>query len=237
MALVLFWVAITIVLVHLCSLLEATLYSVRISTLVDRRAARERGAARLLHIKKNQLDEAISAILILNTVASMVGATLAGAQVAKAFVRGFDGPCLAGIGDRPEDVGRALYRNALRFRGPRVLLPHPADGADDRRDQGGHSSAGPARTRQILPPRAYHRCPAGAAEGLDLPRGGADHRQPIYSREITLREVMTPASAVFALSAEQTVKDLLATPTADAFSQIPLFRGSAAMPWPRRAEP
>jgi CBS domain containing-hemolysin-like protein len=48
----------------------------------------------------------------------------------------------------------------------------------------------------------------------------------IYSREVTLKDVMTPSSAIFMMNAEQTVGDLLAAPGADAFSRIPLFQGS-----------
>jgi CBS domain containing-hemolysin-like protein len=46
----------------------------------------------------------------------------------------------------------------------------------------------------------------------------------IYSREVTLKDVMTPSSVIFMMEAEQTVGDLYAAPGADTVSRIPLFR-------------
>ena len=85
MLLLLLWTLFTIVLCHICSLLEATLFAVRISTLLERKSAGSRGAGRLLDIKRTRQGDAISAILILNTVAGTVGVTFAGAQASKIF--------------------------------------------------------------------------------------------------------------------------------------------------------
>ena len=46
----------------------------------EKRAAGQRGAGLLLEIKEERIDDAISAILILNTVANTLGATMAGAH-------------------------------------------------------------------------------------------------------------------------------------------------------------
>jgi CBS domain containing-hemolysin-like protein len=40
----------------------------------------------------------------------------------------------------------------------------------------------------------------------------------IYSREVALNDVMTPSSEIFMLDVEQTVRDLLGVPGADAFT-------------------
>jgi len=69
----------------LCSLLEAGLLSVRETELSARAGAGEGGAAVLLDLKQNRIDDAISAILTLNTIAHTIGATLAGAQAAYVF--------------------------------------------------------------------------------------------------------------------------------------------------------
>lgn len=68
-----------------CSVLEATLLSVRMASLLERADQGERGAAILLDLKRTRVDDAISAILLLNTVAHTVGAALAGAQAAVCF--------------------------------------------------------------------------------------------------------------------------------------------------------
>jgi CBS domain containing-hemolysin-like protein len=45
----------------------------------------------------------------------------------------------------------------------------------------------------------------------------------IYSRDVLLKDVMTPHTMIFMMSASQTVADLIAAAGADAFSRIPLF--------------
>jgi CBS domain containing-hemolysin-like protein len=48
----------------------------------------------------------------------------------------------------------------------------------------------------------------------------------IYSRDVTLGDVMTPLYMMFMLDADSTVEHLLVVAGADAFSRIPLFRGT-----------
>ncbi|MEM7167208.1 MAG: hemolysin family protein [Planctomycetota bacterium] len=64
----------------LCSLLEAALLSVKPVVLMHKRDAGSRGAARLLQIKTQRIDDALAAILTLNTVSNTAGAALAGNQ-------------------------------------------------------------------------------------------------------------------------------------------------------------
>lgn len=68
-----------------CSVLEAALLSASIGDLTARANAGNKGAALLLHFKKDRPDDAISAILIINTIAHTIGSTLAGAQAAQVF--------------------------------------------------------------------------------------------------------------------------------------------------------
>jgi CBS domain containing-hemolysin-like protein len=69
----------------LCSILEATILSIRTMELTARRERGDRGAERLLEIKQHRLDDAISAILTLNTVAHTIGAAISGWQAAVTF--------------------------------------------------------------------------------------------------------------------------------------------------------
>ena len=84
-SLLLLYIALAVSVSFLCSLMEATLLSSRNSTLIDQQHHGNRGAARLLHLKVQRVDDAISAILTLTTVANTLGATLAGAQAARIF--------------------------------------------------------------------------------------------------------------------------------------------------------
>ena len=76
------YVAFTLGVSFLCSLLEAALLSVPVATLADQKE-NGRGARWLHDLKSERLDDAISAILTLNTISNTLGATLAGAQAHK----------------------------------------------------------------------------------------------------------------------------------------------------------
>ena len=78
--------AVTLVLVvsALCSLLEAVLYSVPI-THVESMADQGKSSGLLLKKLRTNIEQPISAILSLNTIAHTVGASVAGAMVAKLY--------------------------------------------------------------------------------------------------------------------------------------------------------
>jgi len=69
----------------LCSVLEATLLSVSVVSLSERRDAGDKSAARLLQLKQVHMQSAIGAILTYNTIAHTIGAALSGAQAARVF--------------------------------------------------------------------------------------------------------------------------------------------------------
>lgn len=85
MALLVFYVSIALFVSFLCSVLEAVLLSVSLAKVGSRRDAGSKGAGLLMHLKQHRLDDAISAILTLNTIAHTIGAALAGFQAAKVF--------------------------------------------------------------------------------------------------------------------------------------------------------
>ena len=77
-------VAVTLLVSAFCSLLEATLYSTRVSALEAAAKTREHSAAahRFLEMKKD-ISVPTPAILILNTVANTAGAAIAGMYAAR----------------------------------------------------------------------------------------------------------------------------------------------------------
>ena len=91
MALLFIYVGFALSLSFLCSMLEAALLSSRMSTLTEQKAQGSKGAGRLLALKQGRIDDAISAILILNTLANTLGATMAGAQAAHVFGKAWVG--------------------------------------------------------------------------------------------------------------------------------------------------
>lgn len=85
MVLLLLYVSIALVISFICSVLEAVLLSVSLAKLGTKRDAGSKGAGLLANLKQHRLDDAISAILTLNTISHTIGASLAGYQAAKVF--------------------------------------------------------------------------------------------------------------------------------------------------------
>lgn len=84
MTLLITYLLIAIGVSFLCSILEAVLFSVTPGFVVSQLALKPRRAKRLQEVKEN-LDESISSILILNTFAHTMGAAGVGAQAVKIF--------------------------------------------------------------------------------------------------------------------------------------------------------
>lgn len=77
-------VSFALVISTLCSLLEAALYSLSLSR-IEMMAAERPATAAVLKKLKNNIDQPITAILTLNTVAHTMGASVAGAAAAQVF--------------------------------------------------------------------------------------------------------------------------------------------------------
>lgn len=233
MATLVLWMLLAIVLSHLCSLLETTLFSVRISALQERSAAGSAGAARLLEIKQDRIDDAISAILILNTLANVVGATFVGAHAAALFGEAWVGPFSAMLtvlllilseiipktlaaryaGRLSGFTGYALS-HLIRIMAPFLVVPRSLIRLLARSQRERFTRREFAMLVGTAPQEgAISLAEAGLIGSL------------IYSREVALKDAMTPCAVVFMLDAQGTVSDLILAPDADAFSRIPLFEG------------
>jgi len=217
----------------LCSLLEAALLSSGRGMLSERAAAGSRGAARLLRLKERRIDDSISAILIVNTVANTLGATMAGAQAARAFGSGAVGVFSGALTFLilifseiiPKTLG-ALYASRLAgFVGYAlssltwVMTP---------------ALAVSRLLTNLLAPRSPTRVSKGelnaiiaAAAREGALTGAQTHLLENLLRfdEIRVSDVMTPRPMMMTMRADATVADLLATPEADAFSRIVLYEG------------
>ncbi|WP_420208296.1 hemolysin family protein [Candidatus Electronema sp. JC] len=77
-------VSLALVISTLCSLVEAALYSLSLSR-IEMMAAERPATAATLKKLKNNIDQPITAILTLNTVAHTMGASVAGAAAAQVF--------------------------------------------------------------------------------------------------------------------------------------------------------
>jgi CBS domain containing-hemolysin-like protein len=216
-----------------CSLLEATLLSVSIVRLADRASAGSRGARRLLELKQERIDDAISAILILNTVANTLGATLAGAQAARVFgsawVGAFSGVLtfliLIVSEIIPKTLG-AVYAGPLsgivgwvlnllvRLMVPVLFISRAITRLLTR-------SRPPSLSRSEL------AAVIGMArrQGVISPEESRMFSNLLRFNSIQVEDVMTPRTVAFMMPADASIAEMLAEPDSDAFSRIPLYRG------------
>jgi len=231
--LLLLYIGLAVSVSFLCSLLEAALFSARIVTLIEQREHGSRGAALLLAIKQDKIDDAISAILTLNTIANTLGATLAGAQAARVFGSASIGAFSGGLAFVilvvseiiPKTLGAVYAHRLAGFVGwalqlmTRVMTPVLLLSRSITR---------------LLTPAERSGFSRGelAAVISTATRDGAITRDEskLFSnllrfREIRVADVMTPRTVVFMLPEATTVNGMLAEPDADVFSRIPLYRG------------
>jgi CBS domain containing-hemolysin-like protein len=228
--LLLFFVGFALGVSFLCSLLEAALLSARRGMLAGKKAAGNHGAGLLLEIKEQRLDDAISAILILNTVANTLGATMAGAQAARVF-----GSAAVGIFSGiltflilvfseiiPKTLG-ALYASRLA-----PLVGYALHGLTKAMSPA--LSLSRVLTRLLAPsePSKFSKREVEALIATAAREGAFDPAQTklleslMRFDSVRVSDVMTPRPVMMMLPADATIADLLATPETDAFSRIPL---------------
>jgi CBS domain containing-hemolysin-like protein len=215
-----------------CSLLEAALLSSRNINLAHQRDEGSRGAGLLLDLKQTHVDDAISAILTLNTVANTLGATLAGAQAAKIFGSAWVGVFSGALTFLilvvseiiPKTLG-AVYSSQLSgFVGwslhiltkammPALVLSRLLTRVLTRGQETTLSRGELATT-----------IATAAEDGTISPGESKIFENLLRFEEVRIEDVMTPRTVAVMLPADSTITDLLADREAEAFSRIPLYR-------------
>jgi CBS domain containing-hemolysin-like protein len=214
----------------LCSLLEAVLLSARRGMLAEKKAAGYRGAALLLEIKEQRIEDAISAILILNTVANTLGATMAGAQAAHVF-----GSAAVGIFSGILTFLILVFSEIIPKTLGTLYVPQLAAFV-------GYALHGltwvmsPALTlsrvlTRLLAPSEPSKFSKGEVEALIATAAREGALNPAQTKlleslmrfdTVRVSDVMTPRPVMMMMPADATITDLLATPETEAFSRIPL---------------
>ncbi len=235
MTLLLIYVGGALTISFLCSVLEATLLSARPVELTARSARGDRGATLLLELKQQRLDDAIGAILTLNTVAHTVGAALAGAQAAIVF-----GDAWVGV------FSGVLTLLVLIFT---EIIPKTLGTVHASRLTGLVARITDLLTKVLkLPLLIVRLLTRGLVTTDHRPRisrqevaamvssaarqGGLDEKTSrvvssvLRLREVRLEDVMTPRTVTAMLPENATIAELLANEAAQAFSRIPLYRQS-----------
>jgi CBS domain containing-hemolysin-like protein len=232
LALLLLFVGFALGVSFLCSLLEATLLSAPLATLIEQQAAGNRGAGLLLDLKRHRVDEAISAILILNTVSNTLGATLAGARAAElwgsAWIGFFSGVMTLLIliisEIIPKTLGVVYSRSASGFVGrvlhflTRAMAPALVVSRALTRwlARGRPSAISRAELAAVIE--------AAASEGALNSVESTVLDNLLRIDEVKVEDVMTPRTVIFTMPVEGSVQDLLSQPEAKSYSRIPLYR-------------
>ena len=223
----------TVGLSFLCSLLEAALLSVRKSALTERRDKGSSGAGYLLELKKSRLDDSISAILTLNTIAHTAGAGLVAYQ--STFVWG--------------DPSVALVTGVLTFLVLVVseIIPKTLGAVNATSLAGfvGYTVGGllvltapvlvftRAITRLLTAGKTttISRGELAAIVDLATQQGTLEGQESrlfenvLHFEEVRVDDIMTPRTVTFMLPAECTLGEFLESDDAIAHSRIPLYTG------------
>ena len=232
MTLFLLSVAVVLAVSAICSLSEAALYSIRMPYVRELADTGSR-AGKILEGFKRNMEQPITAILIVNTAANTAGAAVAGAQARLLFgelalfwfsaiftlcVLFFSEilPKIAGVTYR-RSVARAVsvpLDMVVRSLHPLVWLSRQAARVLKTDEE------------QALAPEAeVHQIAAlSAEEGSILPIEAELVKNVLRLNEVQARDIMTPRTVVFKLAAERTVREV-ADGLASAHSRIPIFAG------------
>ena len=217
----------------LCSVLEAALLSTRVIELEQRKSAGDAGAAALLRLKQERIDDAISAILTLNTIAHTIGATLAGAQAAKVFGEAWVGVFSAVLTLLvlivteiiPKTLGTVYASKLVGFvaRTLKLLMAALAPvlfvtGLITR-------LVGRPHERGISRDELKAVLTMASREGAIEDSHGRILDNVLRLEELTLEDVMTPRVVVVMVPADGTVGELVANRAAESFTRIPVFEG------------
>lgn len=225
------WALFSIFLCGICSLLETVLYSTRLIALVERRE--ERGVAALIAIKQKRIGDAISAILIVNTIAATVGPGFVGAEAVRIWgstavgvasaVLTFLMLILAEVGPKTFAATHAMELAAptgrvlsvlLKILAPCLVVTRMVTRWMTGKDDGGMTRLGLARLISYAP--AQGTLTAGESDLL---------AHILFAHHVSVAQVRTPIEFVVSADANAPVSSLLEREEAAAFARIPLYQG------------
>ncbi len=215
----------------LCSILEASFLSARLVTLTERKEAGHRGAALLLKLKSEHVDDSLAAILILNTVANTAGATLAGAQAKTVFGDPWVGvftfalivSILVGSEIIPKTLGAVYAERMVSFTASTIRfltwLFTPLLVATRLVTR--------FLTRQEEPPISCRELAVMVAlaesQGTLRPADSRLVSNVLSYREIRVEDVMTPRTVIAMLPASATLQSFLEDQDLGVFSRLPVY--------------
>ncbi|QBY05724.1 DUF21 domain-containing protein [Thalassotalea sp. HSM 43] len=233
MTLLIIYLSIAIGVSFLCSILEAVLLSITPSFIAQKEQEKERGGAMLAKMKDN-LDQSISSILILNTFAHTMGAAGVGAQAIKlfgekwetliAFVLTLAILYLSEI--IPKTIGATFWRQlaipSAYMISILVKLVFPLVWLSTRITKLFSSKSSHGTTREEV----LAMVSLSYKDGKMVSQENQLIENILTLREAKTEDILTPRSVVHALNEETKVVDALTTEQTAVFTRMPVYKGS-----------
>lgn len=230
MTLLLIYLAIAIGVSFLCSILEAVLLSISPSYVERVNSEKPKRASKLLEVREN-LDESLSSILILNTFAHTMGAAGVGSQAMQVF--GAEWETLIAIlltlailyfsEIIPKTLGATFWRQlalpAAYTISWLVKLVYPLVWLSTRLTKLFSSEKGNEITREEIIALAS----LGHKDGNLFSQENEYLSNLLRMREITTEQILTPRSVVHMLSSDTSIRDALNDPETRQFTRIPVY--------------
>ena len=222
-----------------CSISEASIYAVRMSYIRQLAESGRRAAARLVRFKEN-MEQPITAILIVNTAANTAGAAIAGAQARTVLgpesILWFSLAFTVAVLVFSEIVPKVIGVGYNRLVAPLVSAPlsvmvkalYPfvrVSTAFARLLTGGK--------KVPLAPEdeVWQFAALSAEEGSILPVEAALVKNVLRLNEVKAGEIMTPRSVVYNVASNVKIRDLSTTAGRLPFSRIPIFAADDPGQW------
>ena len=214
----------------ICSVLEATILSTPITFINTLEQQGAKGAARLKKLKTD-IDRPISAILIVNTIANTVGASLVGAEAAKLFqstgvgiVSGlFTFLILVFSEIIPKTIGSNYWRNlavpASAVIQGMIYITYPIVWLMEKFTHLLTDDSVPSVSREEV----VAMVSTGAEEGVLEKEENKMIQNLLKLDDVTAHEIMTPSSVVTMAESSQTIREFYNSDDFAKFSRIPLY--------------
>ncbi len=221
----------------MCSVLEATLLSTPMSYITALEMQGKKGAA-LLKKYKHNTDRPISAILVINTIANTVGASLVGSQAATmASDMGYQHDMTIGIVSAiftllvltfaeilPKTIGSNFWRSlaipAASVIRVLIIIAFPLVFILEKLT---HLISGKSSQVSVSREEVSAMVTVGAEEGVLEKEENKMIQNLLKLDEITAHEIMTPSVVVSMADSSMTLKEFYKTPEYKNFSRIPIY--------------
>lgn len=231
MELILIYMSLALVISAMCSLLEATLLSTPMSYVTSLETQGVKGALRLKKLKQN-IDKPISAILVVNTIANTVGASLVGSQAAKVFDSTGVG-ILSAIFTLlillfseilPKTVASCYWRSlavpASGVINVLIFITYPLVFVIERIT---HLISSGSNQVSVSREEVSAMVTVGAEEGVLQKKENKMIQNLLKLDEITAHEIMTPSVVVAMADSSMTLKDFYKTEEFNNYSRILIY--------------